>query len=185
MKLFFVRHGESADNRDGVIQGWTNSELSELGREQAAEIAARLGAKNIDLIISSDLTRARETAEIIGAKLGREILADWRVRERFYGDLQGQPKSSDPDKIRHNLLMENPPFNIEPPAKMCERLKSFAGSLNYFRGQYNSVTIISHGCIINALRHNLDPKFVWEKIANGEIVEMDLDEIMEKLEVKK
>jgi broad specificity phosphatase PhoE len=85
--LLLARHGETDWNRDGRWQGQSDTPLNELGREQARELAESLDG--IDAVYSSDLARARETAEIVAARLGLEIKVDERLRERSFGAWEG------------------------------------------------------------------------------------------------
>ena len=78
VRFTFVRHGESEANRDGVIQGRIPSRLTELGRRQAAETGAWFRERPPAVILTSPLTRARQTAEIIAAEAG---LAEVREME--------------------------------------------------------------------------------------------------------
>ena len=81
-KLYFVRHGESEWNTVGRICGATDIPLTDRGREMAKETAARIieeGIK-IDKIISSPLSRAYETAKIIGEVLGVDVKKDDRIK---------------------------------------------------------------------------------------------------------
>jgi len=70
VRFYFVRHGESEGNRDGVIQGRLPSLLTEKGRRQAREAGAWFKDNPPDLVLTSPLTRARETADIIAAEAG-------------------------------------------------------------------------------------------------------------------
>jgi broad specificity phosphatase PhoE len=95
--LLLVRHGETDWNRDGRWQGGSDTRLNDLGREQARALAERLDG-SIDVLYSSDLARARETAEIVAAKLGLEVHVDPRLRERSFGSWEGRttPRPSRP-----------------------------------------------------------------------------------------
>ena len=86
--LLLVRHGETDWNRDGRWQGGSDTHLNDLGREQAHALAQRLDG-SIDVLYSSDLARARETAEIVAARLGLEVRVDPRLRERSFGSWEG------------------------------------------------------------------------------------------------
>ena len=68
--LYFIRHGESEGNRDGIIQGRDPSRLTDNGRSQAREAGAWFHSKSLDLILTSPLARASETAHIIAAETG-------------------------------------------------------------------------------------------------------------------
>ena len=85
--LLLVRHGETDWNRDGRWQGHSDTHLNEIGREQAHRVAAELDG--VDVVYASDLARARETAEIIGAELGLPVRFDARLRERSFGAWEG------------------------------------------------------------------------------------------------
>ncbi|XP_059638235.1 phosphoglycerate mutase-like protein 4 [Cornus florida] len=90
-EIIVVRHGETAWNVDGRIQGHLDVELNEVGRQQAVKVADRLSKETtISAVYSSDLKRAHETACIIASKCGvPEVVQDPDLRERHLGDLQG------------------------------------------------------------------------------------------------
>jgi len=88
--LHLVRHGETEWNRDGRIQGWADTPLSEVGREQARELAATLVERPIGAIYSSDLRRAYETAETLARQLGLQVRTTPALRERHFGDNEGR-----------------------------------------------------------------------------------------------
>jgi probable phosphoglycerate mutase len=87
--LILVRHGETSDNRDGIFQGQAGASLDDVGRAQADRVAARLAAVPIAAVYTSDLLRARQTAEAIGGRVGRVPLDDADLREVFLGAWQG------------------------------------------------------------------------------------------------
>ena len=84
-----VRHGETVWNTLGLQQGHLNSELTPLGIAQAKALAAMLAERRFDLLYSSDLGRALQTARILSAALGLEVHPDPRLRERQMGVMQG------------------------------------------------------------------------------------------------
>src|SRR5690606_17418671 len=91
-KITFVRHGESEGNVKNVISGQTDHQLTELGRKQASEIAWE-AVVQYDLMITSTLSRAKETGKIIAEKLGiKEIVDNELVNERDFGDLENLNK---------------------------------------------------------------------------------------------
>jgi valyl-tRNA synthetase len=89
-RWYLVRHGETDSNVEGRAQGHSGTPLNAKGKAQAAEAARKLKGLGIDLILSSDLARARETADIIAAELGTEVVHDEMLRERFYGKAEGR-----------------------------------------------------------------------------------------------
>jgi len=87
--LLLVRHGETDWNADGRLQGQTDRPLSDYGREQARQLAEDLHGEGFDAIYSSDLSRARETAEIVGGRLGLRVELDPDLREKDWGNWEG------------------------------------------------------------------------------------------------
>ena len=88
-ELTFVRHGETVWNLEGRMQGHMDSALSELGLAQARAVAEALAGQPFDAIYSSDLGRARRTADISAERIGLEVRADAGLRERNLGLFQG------------------------------------------------------------------------------------------------
>ena len=90
MDIYIVRHGQTDCNDKKIVQGWLNSELNEFGIQQAKNVADELEGVLFDIIYSSDLNRAYNTAKIIAENLPNysgEIKTDSRLRERCLGDL--------------------------------------------------------------------------------------------------
>ena len=87
--LLLVRHGETDWNRDGRWQGHADAPLNERGQEQARALADQLAREEIAAVYTSDLSRARETAEIIAARVGTPVHVDPRLREVDVGGWSG------------------------------------------------------------------------------------------------
>ena len=87
--LLLVRHGETDWNADGRLQGQTDRPLSEFGRKQARRLADELADEQLEAIYSSDLSRARETAEIVGERVGVPVVLDPELREKNWGTWEG------------------------------------------------------------------------------------------------
>ena len=94
MKIYAVRHGQTDLNAEGRIQGCKSAlPLNEKGKKQAQEIANILSDKGIDLIITSPLKRATETADIIAEHLNikhNKVVKGMRLCERDFGDYEGK-----------------------------------------------------------------------------------------------
>jgi probable phosphoglycerate mutase len=83
------RHGRTEWNVAGRVQGQSDIPLDDVGRRQAREAAARLAALRPDQIVSSDLLRAAETAQVLGDLTGTAVVLDERLREMNFGEREG------------------------------------------------------------------------------------------------
>ena len=89
--IAFCRHGETAHNRDGLLLGRADPELTPKGREQAARLGERLAAEPVRAVVTSPLQRARETAVAIAATAGCTVEVDERLVEIHYGEWDSRP----------------------------------------------------------------------------------------------
>src|SRR6266550_6847085 len=160
--LLLVRHGETDWNRDGRWQGGSNTSLNELGRQQARSLADQLDG-NIAAVYSSDLSRARETADIVAAKLGLEVRVDPRLRERSFGSWEGltTPEIEDRFADSHRRWQAGEGFGADD----AETFEDFYARVNDFLADVlrlhpdEEVLVISHGGsirVIHALAAGLD-----------------------------
>lgn len=116
--VLLVRHAETTWNREGRVQGWASTTLTERGRRQARTLAAQLDT-GIDRLVASDLRRARETAEPLAASTGCEPQFDQAWRERHYGDLQGLEVS--------DLFERNPHLSLKHAGDAAARARPEGG----------------------------------------------------------
>lgn len=94
--IYFIRHGESEANAQGLLAGSTSdTPLTQKGVDQAHAVGKRLKEKQIDLIVASSLERAYETAKIIAQEVGftQHIKTSDLLLERDFGTATGQPKA--------------------------------------------------------------------------------------------
>ncbi|MDQ1740659.1 MAG: 2,3-bisphosphoglycerate-dependent phosphoglycerate mutase [Pseudonocardiales bacterium] len=91
IEIVFETHSWSADNDHGIATGWHPGQLSDRGRQLAAELGQRRRSDRIDAVFTSDLRRAVQTAEVAFAGSTLTILHDWRLRECDFGALNGAP----------------------------------------------------------------------------------------------
>lgn len=91
-RLLLLRHGQTTYNATRRMQGQLDTELSEEGVAQAERVAAHVGRRERDIrrIVSSDLSRAAQTADVVGRVLGVDVERDSRLRETFLGQWQGR-----------------------------------------------------------------------------------------------
>jgi broad specificity phosphatase PhoE len=104
--LLLARHGETDDNIPPIrFQGFRDTPLNATGREQAHELAEQVAAleEPVRSLWASDLSRARETAEIVGSRIGLEVRLDARLREANRGEWEGHLfpdiERSDPERF--------------------------------------------------------------------------------------
>lgn len=88
-QIVLWRHGRTEWNVAGRVQGTSDIPLDDTGRQQAIDAAEQLASLNPTRIISSDLSRAHETAKALGARIGVEVETDPRFREMHFGEREG------------------------------------------------------------------------------------------------
>ena len=160
--LYLVRHGETEWNVKKINQGQSESSLTEVGIEQAKETAKKLKDVKFDAIFSSDLSRAKRTAEII--RLDRKLIVQTSklLRERSHGSFEGKHMGvfnstlKDKLKARENLTGDAyHSFRLAPDIETDEELVNrFLKQLKEIAAAYPNkhVLIVTHaGCIKNFL----------------------------------
>ncbi|HWJ31297.1 MAG TPA: histidine phosphatase family protein [Gaiellaceae bacterium] len=159
--LLLVRHGETDWNRDARWQGHSDTPLNEVGRDQARRLAAELG--EVDVVYSSDLARARETAEILAEPIGLEVRVDPRLRERGFGAWEGKNAAEIErefaDEHARWLAGEAPgAADAEPFTDFGARVEEFVAEV-LLRHPGETVLVVGHGGtirVIHALAKGLD-----------------------------
>jgi probable phosphoglycerate mutase len=141
-EIYLVRHGETVDNARQVMQGQTQGELNEKGREQARQVAERLAKEHFDAIVASDLHRSVQTAEIIAAPYGLPVRTTPLLRERDWGSFTGR---FIPD-LRHEVW----PDDIESEEALLLRAREF---LIYITTTWpdSRVVAVGHGIVNKAI----------------------------------
>ncbi|MFW9935028.1 MAG: histidine phosphatase family protein [Candidatus Thorarchaeota archaeon] len=148
-ELYLIRHGESEHLVKGLTGGWTNTPLTDLGREQAYLTGQRLK----DLIqdssfgfFSSDLERASQTAQIIGSILEVVPILDEALRDLNWGVVTGMPlkEAREFELEKTEPLFEWIPFPAAENWRMLhERIAPFLEQID--KKEYDTVLIVSHG----------------------------------------
>lgn len=122
MQLVIIRHGESEWNKENLFTGWTDVDLSDVGRAEAAEggKALREAGYDFDLCYTSYLKRAIHTLQIVLDQMDRNWLPvekSWRLNERHYGALQGLNKAETAAKYGDDQVhIWRRSFDVRPPA---------------------------------------------------------------------
>ena len=154
MKFILVRHCETDWNREGRLQGHTNTNLSERGWIQADELARKLKKLEVRKIVSSDLKRSRETASAIKEYINVPVIYDARLRECNFGFLEGGKKN--PDGLWHGSYFnyDFTKYGGESRDAVLRRHSSLLDELS----QDNSpepILLIGHGTGLNTLLAHL------------------------------
>ncbi len=179
-RLLLVRHGATAWNDEHRIIGRSDLPLSANGMEQAKQLANKLSMESIDTILSSDLKRAAETAEIIAEPGGHAVGYDARLRELDFGLWEGltvrqvEAESAGAfERWKENANL-SPPSGESPPA-IIDRVQAFIAALReMYLGE--TILIVSHGVILQVMVYsllNIPFRNDWTfYMYNGSITEM-------------
>ncbi|ALX49277.1 histidine phosphatase family protein [Lentibacillus amyloliquefaciens] len=150
----FVRHGVTQWNKEGRAQGSSDIPLDEEGLSQARLLAYRLEASEWDVVYSSDLLRAKQTAEILNAKLGTQLNLDSRLRERGGGLTEG---TTEEERIqRWGPNWRELDMQFESHDSIISRGNAFIDEISEKHVNQN-VLIVSHGAFIKTLLKALCP----------------------------
>ena len=175
--IILMRHGADDDDRLG---GWSDAKLSAVGIEQVRRASEQIAQFHICHIFSSDLPRARETAEMIAARLNLNITFLKEFRETNNGDLAGmlkeKAKAEHPGVYWKRLNWEQSYLNGESPRQFYERIKNawtiFKKAAEDLNG---NVLLVTHGGVIDVILCCENGKIYTNKhqtyaIRNAEII---------------
>lgn len=176
MKIYVARHGQTEWNKDNKVCGRTDISLTNIGIEQAKNLAQKLSSQNIDVIISSPLKRAVQTSEIISKTCNAPIVIDKRLIEQNYGIYEGV------DRKMENFLKNKKNFAYSyPKGESMLRVASRVYPLiDELKDKYvdKNILILSHGgvCrIINTYFCNMtNDEFYNYTLPNAEYEEYDV-----------
>lgn len=151
MKIYLVRHGQTEKNKFGLVQGQTEADLSEKGRKDAKELINLIETLNIDIVMSSPLKRAIDTAKII-TNNKYPINIDDRIIERNWGMCEGV-NIEEVDTVKcWNFYINTSDNMIEPVQDFMKRLSEF---IEEIRKKYSDkkVLIVTHSAVLRAMHY--------------------------------
>ena len=151
VKVIYFVHGTTTDNLEHKSTGWIPGELSEKGVQQSIELRNQIDMNKIDLVISSDLKRAIDSAEYTFGGL-KEIIHDDRLRECNYGDLNGKRSSL----VVYEDHISEPFPNGESLKDVETRIRDFC---DFLKEKYNNKTV--------AVVAHKAPQFAFEVITQN------------------
>ncbi len=168
--IYFVRHGQTEWNKIGKMQGQIDIELNDEGKAQAQLVKQKLNGVKFDVVFSSPLKRAQETAQII---CDNKLVIDNRLIERYNGELEGKfkheidvyPDFNDPNETR---------FGIETLDSFKSRIISFLDDIikNY---KNKNVLVVTHAGVCLYVRCYFEgepngPLYKHYKLENCEVL---------------
>ena len=165
--LYLVRHGETVDNANQIMQGQTQGELNENGIRQALEVSEAWKDRLIDVVIASDLKRSIDTARIIAEPHGLEVITTPLLRERDWGGFTG--------RFIPDLKNEAWPDDIETLENLLSRAGEFIAYVKKtFPGK--KVLAVGHGIINKAVQAVYYGKTMSEiqRMMNAEVRVLEL-----------
>ncbi len=148
MRLFLVRHGQTAWNAEFRAQGHTDIPLDETGLAQADQLASAMVDLGIAKVVSSDLVRAAKTAQRVAAALSVPLTLDHSLRERSFGSYEGMVFNKLSVTMAEQQRQDGVgPYDVCPPEgesvrDTWRRIEPFAHSL--FREHENTL-VVAHG----------------------------------------
>lgn len=141
--LILVRHGETVDNVNHIMQGQTQGQLTAQGLLQAHRLAESLRSEPIDVFVSSDLKRSVDTCRVVAEAHGKDVVTTPLLRERDWGSFTGRYIPS--------LKGETWPDDIESLESLKHRAMRF---MQYITDNYPGLTVLAvgHGIINKAIQ---------------------------------
>lgn len=174
MRIYIIRHGETAWNKEKRLQGQTDIALNENGRSLAKVTARALQCVPFDLAYTSPLCRAKETAQLVLNGRAVPICEEPRLREISFGELEGCCFKNEAGEITMPVFVDffrrpeqyQPPVGGESLDQLCARASEFLDQLAFDEGlQDKTILVSTHGAMSRALlsviRHSSREDF-WD-----------------------
>jgi broad specificity phosphatase PhoE len=168
VELIYETHSRTVDNERGIATGWLQGELSASGRDFALELGRRWQDTELATVYTSDLRRARQTAEIAFAGRGVPIISDARLRECDYGSLNGMPVARlEAERAQH---IDTPYPDGQSYRQVVDQMRWFIRDVA-LRHQNQTILLIAHSanrwalqCLLEGQRLEalLDAPFDWQ-----------------------
>jgi broad specificity phosphatase PhoE len=158
--MFLIRHGESTWNREHRIQGQLDPPLSDEGRQQASLLGARLTGRKFAGCYASDLKRAFETAELIGAATGVDPEPTAALREIYLGEWEGFRTEEIAERYPQAWAswVEEPDWDCVPGGEGAAAFEGRVGAAIaeiLRRHEHGDVLVVTHGGVIQMALHRI------------------------------
>lgn len=176
-----MRHGETIENKNRIVQGQRDGTLSELGEKQVLKLAQKLKNEKFSAIYTSDLGRCVKTTDAVTTyHKNTPIIKSRDLREFKFGILEGLPLASKKHRFsRLGIKLPLKLFGIESPRSVRLRIKKFLNSA-YTKHHNERILIISHGGPIRMMRSIFENKsfgsLLWVEVDNCSIWRQEMNE---------
>lgn len=166
MKVYLIRHGETDYNKKRKLQGQCDIELNDYGRELARITAEALKDVHFDIVYTSPLKRAKETAQIMIGERAVPVIEDKRIQEISFGEYEGLCCQGEnfniPDKSFRNFFDLPAEYHVPPNGESFEEIIKRTGEfwkelLRKEELAEKTVLISTHGCALKAILANINP----------------------------
>lgn len=157
MTLYIVRHGQTEENLQAILQGHLPGNLTEQGKEQVRKAAERLAEAGVEFkcIVSSDLKRAMDSAHIIAMRLHLPITPMKELRERDWGIYTGMAVAEAAEKYKIDSIWHFPDSSAETDKEILQRA---GNALRHLAEKYatDTIIVVTHGQFArNMFAHHL------------------------------
>jgi probable phosphoglycerate mutase len=187
--LFLFRHGETDWNREGRLQGHTDTSLNETGVAQAEALVERLRPHRLDSVISSDLARAWTTGRIVAEGLGIPLIREPGLREAHIGEAEGlfwpEVKSRFGETLTERWFTDDDAAFPGGETGLQTRSRGLAALRRFVAEQpYRRVGVSTHGAMVRQLmKHALPPGSPPAKTRNTILYMLRYELVGERLAV--
>jgi probable phosphoglycerate mutase len=160
-QLCIARHGETDWNKSGILQGWFDVPLNDLGRSQAHGLAAKLANARFDTIWASPLARAHETAQIVASMLDLPPpTCHEGLKEKHFGAIQGIPKSELAElnpALLEQILRRNPAAEFVGGEGLDEFVDRVLAALDDIGARHagERVLVVTHGWVLDVVTRHI------------------------------
>jgi broad specificity phosphatase PhoE len=180
--VYLARHGQTAYNLEGRFQGQLPVPLDEKGRAQAAELAERAAAHGFAVLWSSTLLRARETAEIVAARVGLEPKEDERLMETNAGDWTDRPfgdVQAEAPELFAKFIVGDPTFAFPGGESFAQQEVRVGAALDDVERGALPALVVCHGMVIRAALSGRTGHWLpnGQRVPNGALVPLDPEEL--------
>jgi broad specificity phosphatase PhoE len=176
MKLYIVRHGQTDHNKNNLRQGSIDTLLNEEGKKQSLLLQEEFKNKHVDVVLSSPLKRAHETASLVMPN--HSIILDNRLSERSLGIYEGTLSSSSSFEHYGHYHLNSDEHGVERIKDLYTRVDSL---FNELKEKYHDKTImlVTHGAVYNVIYYYIhgipeDGILTFQYLKNGEYIEYEI-----------